>query len=89
MTEKIIYITPNKQYWIVPVVSEITNKPYYYFLCRKSKEDSVITELFKESENLEELLRWLRWNKIISSDEMKHQIKTLCTSEDKNESEVS
>jgi hypothetical protein len=81
MEESIIYTTPNGQYWIVPVISEITKKPYYYFLCRKS-EDPVITELFKQSEKLEELLRWLRLNKIISSDEMNHQIKNLCSEED-------
>lgn len=82
MEENIIYTTPNGQYWIVPVVEEVTKKPYYYFLCRESAEDPVIIELFKESEKLEELLRWLRWNKIISSDEMKYQIQKLCSEED-------
>lgn len=84
MEEKIIYTTPNGQYWIIPIISEITKKPHYYFLCRKSAEDPVIIELFKESEKLEELLRWLRWNKIISSDEMKYQIQKLCSEEDED-----
>lgn len=81
MTEK-IYVTPNGHYVIYKntdaLWQEIMGFEACYFSIVNCDNQFPNTGWIRQEFKLEDALKWL-WNKkIISRDEMLHQIKTLC-----------
>lgn len=88
-----IYESPNKEWRIVrqndPEWEEVFGSDISMFnICKYNESLERYSEnnpklnlsnyiIFHSVENLEDAFRWLRWNKVISSDEMKYQVGLL------------